>query len=405
MATAKKTNDEERRNRNPDEVRVKSNADFMNLKSLDSKVDAMVENRNEIVIHNIEYILQQKNIAQAYMCNVDLEGSPQPPQMAVYKKVGRDIPFRVVTRVAMKYGYTPEQLYGQLLDQSDGRAYGIGQIAPRPDDEYNKYIGHYYMAYFSTDAKLGSNKRTTSRNLSYGMLSVYPGNAVDGIPTLKVVAFTNCTDEERKALIRSIKHAEAQSGDRNIRACYESTANAQKTADHESPRAKCFYEGELILTERIAEITMRQVKGSDVVHINLHNRAANSSKGNPYKGGLATMMSTSRGEEHMPCVQALILSKRSFTDIAKEELAEHLYLEAPRINLKDEAKAIAAYTKALFPGENSDNPLSMLSDADKVSILETYIEKKLTEVIKHNVLGYYKISTEMDSDIYKAVCR
>lgn len=395
----------DRRNNNPGEVRVKSNADFYHLETLDARVDAMVENRNEIVIHNIEYILQQKNIAQAHMCNVDLEGSPQPPQMAAYKKAGKDIPFRTIARIAMAYGYTPEQLCGQLLDQTGGRGYAIDKLPPRPYDEYMKYIGSYHMAYFGTDAKLGGNKRTTARALSYGMLSIYPGSAVDGIPTLHVVAFTNCTDEEQDALIRSTKNAEAQGNGRGVRTCYEKVATVQKPESHEMPRMKCFYEGELTLTERVAEITMRQVKGSDVVHIDLHNRAANSSEGSQYKGGLATMMSASRGEEHMPCVQAVIISKKGFASIAKEELANLLFLEPPKINLQEETKAIIAYMKALFPGEEADNPLSQLGDADKAFILESYIEKKLTEVIKRNVLGYYKISTTMDSDIYKAVCR
>lgn len=113
----------DRRNGDPGEVRVKSIADFYQLDTLDARVDEMVENRNEIAIHNIEYILQQKNIAQAHMCNEDLEGSPQPPQMAAYKKKGKDIPFRVIARVGMAYGYTPEQMFGQLLDQTGGRGY------------------------------------------------------------------------------------------------------------------------------------------------------------------------------------------------------------------------------------------------------------------------------------------
>ena len=167
---------------------------------------------------------------------------------------------------------------------------------------------------------------------------------------------------------------------------------------------KCFYEGRMTLTDRIAEVTLRQVKGSDVIHLYMHNRAANSSAGSSYKGGLATMMSTSRGEEHMPCIQAVILSRRGFS-MAREELATHLFLEPPKVNLREETKAIIAYMKALFPGEDADNPLSQLSEADKAYVLESYIEKKLTEGIKHNVLGYYKVSTEMDSDLYKAVCR
>lgn len=396
--------DKEKRNSNPSDVRVKGPADIAHLMTLDERVDAMVENRNEIVIHNIEYILQQRNITQAQMCSRDLEDTPQPSQIAAYKRKGRDIPFRTIARIAVAYGYTPEQLCGQLLDQTKGRGYAIDKLPPRPNDEYLKYIGTYHMAYFGTDAKLGGNKRTTARSLAYGVLTIYLGNAVDGVPTLRVAAFGNCTEQERDSLVRCIANAEAQGSSRGIWSCYEKAAYV-KDENGEKPRQKCFYEGEMTLTERVAEITMRQVKGSDVVHIELHNRAANSSEGSRYKGGLATMMSTSRGAEHMPCIQAVILSKRGFENIAKEELANMLFLEPPKVDLREETKAIISYMKALFPSEDSDNPISHLGESDKAFILESYIEKKLTEVIKRNVLGYYKVSTEMDSEIYKTVCR
>ena len=107
----------------------------------------------------------------------------------------------------------------------------------------------------------------------------------------------------------------------------------------------------------------------------------------------------------MPCVQAAILSRRGFTGVAREELAQLLFLEPPEVELRDETRAIVAYMKALFPSDGADTPLSQMPDDDRTFMLESYIEKKLTEVIRRNVLGYYKISTEMDSAIYKAVCR
>lgn len=400
----KSNKDKDRRNINPSEVRVKGPADISHLQTLDEKVDEMVENRNEIVVHNIEYILQQKKITQAEMCTCKLENTPHASQVAAYKKKGKDIPFRTITRIAVAYGYTPEQLCSQLLDQTKSRGYNPDKLPPRHGDEYNKYHGTYHMAYFSTDAKLGSNKRTTARALAYGVLSIYPGNAVDGVPTLRVAAFSNCTEQERDTLIRRISNAEAQNSSRGIWTCYEKAAFVQNQ-NGEMPRQKCFYEGEMTLTERVAEITMRQVRGSDVVHIELHNRAANSSEGSRYKGGLATMMSTSRGAEHMPCIQAVILSKRGFDHIAKEELANMLFLEPPKVDLQEETKSIISYMKALFPNDDTDTPISHLSDSDKAFVLESFIEKKLTEVIKRNVLGYYKVSTEMDSEIYKTVCR
>ena len=396
---------DQKRNHNPSAVRVLTMADLKSVDTLDARVDMLVENRNEVVIHNIAYILQKNNIPQSHMCNVDLEGSPQPPQLAAYKQAGRDIPFRIVARIAAAYGYPPEQLYGQLLDQGGGTTYIPEKPAARPYNEYMKYTGTYHMAYFSTDAQLGSNKRTTARALAYGVLSVYADGEVDGVPNLQVIAFTNCTDEERNRLIRIVRSAEEQKNIRGVQSCYEAVAGVYKEGTDEQPRAKCLYRGQLTLTDRIAKLTMHQVHGNDTVHIDLHNRAAISSEGSPYCGGLGNMMSTSRGEEHMPCGQAVILTKRDLDNVAKEEVAAALFLEPPKINLHEEIKDIVNSMKALFPADGAESPLSQLSDADKYSILESLIEQKLTEVIKRNVLGYYKVSTAMDSHAYKAFCR
>lgn len=396
--------EETRRNANPGTLSVMSVHDLLSEWSLDRKEDEMVENRYEIFIHNLEYLLQKMNISQARFCEELLDARPQPPQLAAYKKVDKDIPFRTVVRIAIACGYTPEMLLSQLLDQVDANGFAINKTPPRPVEEYRKYLGTYSMAYFATDAKLGGNKRSTARAMADGVMSIFFGSASDGVPSLNVLAFTNCVDDEQERLLKAVREAERKGNTRAIRQCYESIATMKKPGTNDMPRMKCFYEGRMTLTDRIAEITLEQVKGSDVIHLYLHNRAANSSEGSEYKGGLATMMSTSRGEEHMPCIQAIVLSKRGFT-IAKEELAKYLFLEPPKINLQEETKAIVAYMKALFPGEDADNPLSQLAEADKTFVLESYIEKKLTEVIKRNVLGYYKVSTEMDSDLYKAVCR
>lgn len=397
------SNATDRRNAVPDEGRVKSVEDFYNEETLDDKVQAMAENRYDTVIRNVEYLLRKRGISQAEMCNLYLEGSPQPPQMTAYKKVGKDIPYRVIVRIGMAFGYTPEQLTGQLLELSDGRGQAVDKLPPRPYDEYMKYVGTYHMAYFETDATLGDNRRTAARDLAGGLLTIYPGNAVDGVPTLHVIAYSSCDDSEREQLLRTLANAERQESARGIRSCYSKIAAQEDASGHS--RMKFLYEGDLILTERSAEITMRQVKGSDIVHIALHNQAANSSEGSPYRGGIGTMMSTSRGEQHMPCVQAVILSKKGFGNTAKEELANALFLEPPTVNLKNEASQIIAYTKALFTSEDSDNPLSYLSAADKEYMLHVFMEKKINEVIKRNFLRYYKVSSAMDSAIYKNICR
>jgi len=387
-----------KRNSKPSEVRVKSIADFEKL-GLNEKVDSIVENRNEIVIHNLEYILRRENISQAAMCQEILENSPLPSQISVFKKTGVDIPFRTVARIAAAYNYTPEQIYGQLLDQTDGLSHASKKLPPRPEDEYRKYIGTYHLAYFKTDRKPGNNNRTTTRSLSYGLLTVYPGITIDGIPQLCVSAYTSFTDQaERDTLLRYIRSAEASGNSRNIKACYE------KIASEQSHRMKYLYEGNLTLTDEISEITMAQARGNDVIHIHFLNRAAHSSDGSMYKGGLGAMLSTSRGAEHQPCLQSAILSKRGFDNLAKEAVAEALRIGPVNFDLQDGVRSIVTYAKALFPGNDAETPLSALADKDKEYMLASYIEKIVTEAIRSNVLSYFKISTEMDSLVYKTFC-
>lgn len=393
-----------KRNAMPQQVHVMSAKEFAAIESLDARAEAMVENRNEVVIHNIDHILKSRGITQAHMCNEDLEGSPQPPQLASYRKPKQDIPFRKVARIAAAYGYTPEQMYGQLLDRQAPDGMVPSTVPRRSEEEYDKYVGTYHMAYFCTDARLGHNSRTAARSVCNGMLSICRVSDPGGAPALRAIAFFNCTEEESEALSLTTEAAHRSGSPRALHTCYDKLASGVSEEGH-APRMKCFYEGVMLLSDHVNEISLRQVKGSDVVRICLHNRAAISSEGSAYRGGLATMMSISRGEEHMPCTQALILSRKGFAAISKEELADMLLLAPPKLEFHDEIRSIITYTRALFPSNDIDSPLSELAESDKAFMLESFIEKKLRQVIARNILSYYKISTQMDSDIYKAVCR
>lgn len=393
----------DRRNVGP--IRVKSVADFAEFATLSERCNEMVENRCEIFIHNVQYLCRKNNIAQHHLCEVELDGMLNPAQLSVYGRKGREIPFRVMALVASAFNLTVEKMCGELLDEATPEGERRPALSQRSVEECNKYPGVYEMAYFDTGKPLGQNDSTTSDSLAKGLLTIYPGNAVNGVPTLRVAALVNCTDSEMEALKKALKTEQDKPGVSDFRSCYLRVASAQKTDDGEMPRMKCFYEGTVELTERMAEITMRQSRGNDIVHLLMHNRAATSSGGKTYRGGLATMMSVSRGSEHMPCIQSVILSKKGFDLKAKEELANWLYLCPPEINVKESVKAIVSYMKFLFSTSEIDTSYAGFSEADKTYCLESFAEKKLTDALRHNLLSYYKVSTAMDSDIYRALCR
>lgn len=401
---------ENRRNSEPKAVRVESLADIVNgnsdqPRSIVQQADALAENRFEVFIHNLEYLLAKNNISQAVLCERELDGNLSSPQLTSYKHRGKDIPFHAMALVAAYFHTTVETMCSTLMDEMELTPGGTLAALGRPASECNKYLGTYDLAYFDTGKQVGKNTRTTAQSLGYGLMSVYLGNAVNGAPTLKVAAFVNCTKEERDAIETAVKKAQATNRVPDIRDCYRNCAksfHSLKTPNEN--RYKCLYEGSLELTERVAEFTLHQVQGTDVVHIIAHNRAAISSSGAHYRGGLATMMSVSRGAEHMPCAQSVIISRRGFATVSGEELANYLYLCPPQIDVKESTNAILEYMKLLFAG-GENNPVAVFSEEDRRYCLESYAEKKLSEAVRRNILSYYKVSIEMDYDVYQKFCR
>lgn len=376
-------------------VLVLTPEDFAPTDTLEDKMKRLENNRYQIVMHNMDYIRRQRNISQKDMCEIELQGTPTSSQMSAYRTARQPIPYRTIVRMAAAYGYTPEQLTGQMLDA----ATQTEPISPQLATDYQKYLGQYSVAYFNPASALGENQRTMARSIAFGVLTIYR-HKEDGGNGLRVAALLNAKEEVCRTLLALLE----EDTETDPQRLYE-RATMKAMREDTNERQKCYYRGTFVLQGNMAELTLRQVYGSDVAILRFHNRAANASAGSAYKGGLAILLSNSRGREHMPCVQAAVLSRRGFSHVAREELAQYLLLQPPRVDLRAAAKDIMTYVKTLFPDEGTKDPLRQLPDEDKVYLLERYMEKKLTDAIRCNVVGYYKVSTEMDSTVYKALCR
>lgn len=407
VAPAKKERKENKPKRGEGIITVKDRADFNQEEDLNKRILMMCENRYEIFIHNVEYLLRTRNWSQARLCE-KLGSHLYTTQLANYKKPGKiedpnPIPFVKMAAVAALFGYTVEQICSELLDDPTTARERNRPVSARPPEECKKYYGTYEMAFFDTGKPLGANNRSTENSLAHGIMTVYPGNPVNGIPTLQVIAFVNCTNDEKAAIKSALALAIASNENPDMYHCYEATVANFKNKGGEL-RTKCLYAGNLVLTDRMADMMLHQIQGTDSAQIIAHNRAAGSSEGKIYRGGLATMMSISRGGEHMPCVQAMIISRRGFDHVSKEELANWLYLAPPTIDVSESVKAIISYMKLLYTDGGEAGLLAELSEEDKRFCLENYAEKKMTDSLRRNLVSYYKVSTVMDGEIYKALC-
>ena len=113
--------------------------DLADLETLEDKTEAILENRAGIFLANVDFLRRKRGLSQNQMCETDLQGSPQPSQLAAYKHKGKDIPFRIMARVAAAYGYPVETLCGRLLQQE--------RMVPEEQADPRGWIGTYELAW------------------------------------------------------------------------------------------------------------------------------------------------------------------------------------------------------------------------------------------------------------------
>lgn len=410
------------RNREESNATVMTIADLNNragqgrrVISLDEKEDLMMENRCTIFIKNYKYLLQKSGKTQAQFCRDVLADSPSPQLLAGYKKEDKDIPLRTMIRIATAFDKTLEEMTGTLLDGSMERH----PVMPNNQSEYEKYCGTYDFVYFSTSEPLGMNHKSTPESLNYAVMTICAAVNEVGSMNYLVYGLFHCTEAERQMLYNYMKGKNLLNSASDVLDSYRKVAESRSAPGQES-RVKYLYEGTFRLDSSMAEISMHQVKGSDFVRILMHNRAAKSSEGKRFSGGMAVMTSVSRGEEHMPCTQAGMFSvpkyamqteqnpndrkmvlQSAFAHLSKEKIAEKLYLMPPKVSLEQEAKDLFAYIRMFLPEEDVSTPLTEMSEEDKLYCVESYIEKKLTDIVRRNILSYYKLSLKMDSEAYQ----
>jgi hypothetical protein len=370
--------------------------------NVNADAEKMVENAYEVFIQNLEHYRRKQGINQVELCN-RIENQPGPTQLSGYKNQGRDIPLANMARVAAGLGVTLEEMC--FLPQSDQAASveeNPDEAPPRPEAEREKYYGNYMFSYFNTSHTPDGSEQSTQGRLSYGILTIYP---TDDDSVMSVAGYFSCTEAEAKQAWPVFASLDPTAKD--IVERYESQAEYVFPREERLDRThylRKLYRGSMVLTETMADMTMKQRRGSDIVHIMLHNRAAESSSGKLYVGGLGTMVSVSRGEEHMPCCQSVYLSRYWPSSRSEEILANHLYMAPPRFDAVDAAvNDITVFLKVLYPQDGSISTLASLADDIKAEALNSCIRNHLTNMVRSAVARYYKVAKEEDSQVYKEI--
>ena len=242
---------------------------------------------------------------------------------------------------------------------------------------FEKYIGNFLIYYYNNDSYKGEVHANIKNTLNYGVLSVFKEKELD--KNVKVLAtFTKSRVEAIKLLKKVNK---TQIGE-EIDKIYKVFGN--------------IYEGNVDINEQNIFIDLESKEHKDKTFIILNNPPTNSN----YIGGVGTVNSISRGREHNPCAQFIILSKKVL-DIPDGELYNLLKFDDYAVDIDDNIKDIIELFKRLYL---SQNELSAgLSETQKVAIVKNRIGLMLGNILEANAFRFAKISNREDDGVYRYI--
>lgn len=233
----------------------------------------------------------------------------------------------------------------------------------------DKFVGNYIVYYYDSSVYKGKASNLSKNTLRYGVISVFKQNS-----DTKVLA--SLMKDKENAIILKEK--------------LEDCRNIEEILDVYSKEDT--YTGSIESTSTQVFIYIKNTGNNDQGLIILNNPPSNKT----YIGGLGTVNSVSRGREHMPCVQFMIVS-RHILQIPDGEIYNLLALGMAEINVKSETEQLYKLFQNL--SENADS----LTEYQRLKIFEDSLSNTLLDLIDANMFRFAKVSGMEDDNYYRII--
>ncbi len=233
----------------------------------------------------------------------------------------------------------------------------------------DKFVGNYIVYYYDSSIYKGKASNLSKNTLRYGVISVFKQNS-----DIKVLASLMKSKENTILLKERLEDART----------VEEIVDIYSGEDA--------YTGSIESTTTQVFIYIKNTNNNDQGLIILNNPPSNKT----YIGGLGTVNSVSRGREHMPCVQFMIVS-RYVLQIPDGEIYNLLALGMAEVNVKNETEQLYKLFQNL--SENADS----LTEYQRLKIFEDSLSSTLLDLIDANMFRFAKVSGMEDDNYYRII--
>lgn len=262
------------------------------------------------------------------------------------------------------------------------QAYGINvddflykELYINEEKSYDRFIGNYLLYYYNNDSYKGEVYSNLKNTLNFGVISIYKEKLLD--KNIKVLATFSKNKDDMIRLLKNLNVA----GPEKIQKLFIECGNV--------------YTGQFEYNEQNIFVALDSSQYKDKTFIILNNPPTNSN----YIGGVGTVNSISRGREHNPCTQFILLSKKVL-DITDGEVYNLLKFDNYSIDLSDSINEVVNLFKKLYL---EDYGISYLDEWQKISMIKNKMELMLGDIFEANAFRFAKISNKDDDSVYRII--
>ena len=253
----------------------------------------------------------------------------------------------------------------------------FGDFEKHDTTTYDRFIGNYIVYYYNNTSYKGEVHTNIKNTMKYGVISVLKEKELDSSVVVYGAFVTDRVEATR--LLKRVN----------------SMTQASKIIDTLS-QSKYFYKGNLFTSTHSIAIELKDKENGDFTYILLNNPPTKEE----YIGGIGTVNSISRGREHNPCVQYIIISKKVI-EVPDGELYNYLKLDDYTVKLDDAIDDIVELFKRLYVEKNEIS--HYLSESQKIAIIQNKLDYHFYDILEANSFRFAKVSNKEDDGVFKLI--
>lgn len=240
-----------------------------------------------------------------------------------------------------------------------------------------RFVGNYIVYYYNNNSYKGEVHTNLSNTLNYGVISILKEKDLDSGHSVYATFL-----RQRSDAIKLLKNVN----------------NAKRSKDiyEQHMLYNNFYKGDFEFTEQSLFIELRNSFNGDQSYMIFNNPHSKMQ----YMGGAGTVNSVSRGREHNPCIEFIIMSKK-LIDKPDGEIYECLRFSDYVVNLDYAMKDLLDLFKRLYVDKSEIS--SSLNEAQKNAIVKNKLEYHFNDILDANVFRFAKISNKEDDMVYNLI--